>query len=101
MKTSTGIAGVVAFLAVVDVASARAGARASVSSAGSILRDSSPKQYDGLAMPQIDAKLGVPAELGGGAAKTAVAVTGGQQVQKVTCGRSGDRVWDVSAAGWV
>ena len=90
-----------AFLAVVDVASARASARASVSSAGGILRDSSPKQYDGLAIPQIDAKLGVPAELGGGAAKAAVAVTGGQQVQKVICGRSGDRVRALSRAGWV
>lgn len=101
MKTSTGFAGVLAFLAVVDVASARASARASVSSAGGILRDSPPKQYDGLAMPQIDAKLGVPAKLEGAAAEAAVAVTGGQQVQEVTGRRSGSSVCAVSLAGWV
>lgn len=101
MKTSTGFTGVLAFLAIVDVASARASARASVSSSGSILRDSSPKQYDGLAIPQIDAKLGVPAKLGGEAAKAAVAVTGGQEVQEVSRERSGGSVCAAALVGWV
>lgn len=101
MKTSTGFAGVLAFLAVVDVASARASARASLTSAGGILRDSSPKQYDGLAMPQLDAKLGLPAKIEGGAAKAAAAVTGGQHVKEVTYECSRGSVCADYLAGWV
>lgn len=84
MRISTGFAGALAYLALVDEASARVGARASGASAGGILRDSrSPKQYDGISMPQIDANLGMPVKLEGDAVDAAVAVTGGQQVQEV------------------
>eukprot|EP00904_Undaria_pinnatifida_P002840 jgi/Undpi1/12557/HiC_scaffold_6.g02226.m1 len=83
MRISTGFAGALAYLALVDEASARVGARASGASAGGILRDSrSPKQYDGISMPQIDANLGMPVKLEGDAVDAAVAVTGGQQVQE-------------------
>lgn len=93
MKTAASFSKVLALLAVVDAASARAGGRALGSSAGGLLHEhAAPARRDELtAVPRGDGafdKLAPAAGLVDDSAKAAVEVTGGQQVQKVRSRRA-------------